>query len=119
MKGLKWVIFSILFISIGSLTLKYGVTQIGELTLNNLSSMAVAIVTNPYILMGLFVYLCSSFTWMLAISKSDLSQAYPILSSTYAFIPIFSWILFHDVISIQRWVGIGVVCIGIILMSRS
>ena len=119
MAALKWVGLSDLLVSSGSIFIKFGVNKIGTIALSELSSKAMTLITNPYLILGVMLYVLSSFTWMLAISKIDLSKAYPILSSTYAFIPIVSWMIFGDVITSQRWIGIAIVCVGIMFMARS
>lgn len=119
MKPIKLIFISIILICTGSMLLKYGVSQIGGITLQNLSSLAFQLITNIPLIIGIILYLLSSLTWMLALSRSDLSKAYPILASAYALVPILSWIIFNDTISILRWSGIATVCIGVILMSKS
>ena len=119
MKPLKLILISVILICTASMLLKYGVSQIGEITLSNLGSSALKIITNIPLIIGVMMYILSSLTWMLAISRSDLSKAYPILASAYALVPVLSWIIFDDAISLFRWLGIAVVCMGVILMSRS
>ena len=119
MRPLKLIFISIILICTGSMLLKYGVSQIGGITLSNFSGSVLLIITNVPLLVGFMMYILSSLTWMLAISRSDLSKAYPILASAYALVPVLSWIIFDDAISALRWAGIAVVCIGVILMSRS
>lgn len=119
MRPLKLIFISVILIFTGSMLLKYGVSQIGGITLSNLGSSAMLVLTNVPLLIGFMMYILSSLTWMLAISRSDLSKAYPILASAYAIVPVLSWIIFDDAISILRWAGIATVCIGVILMSRS
>ena len=119
MKPLKLILVSVILICTGSMLLKYGVSQIGGITLSNFRSLILKILTNVPLMVGIAMYILSSLTWMLAISRSDLSKAYPILASAYALVPVLSWIIFDDAIPMLRWAGIGTVCIGVILMSRS
>jgi uncharacterized membrane protein len=119
MKSLKWIIMSVLLVSIASILLKLGMNEVGKLTFSNLTSLAFVIIKNPFIILGMFCYVLSSFTWLMTLSKTDLSKAYPILSSTYALIPILSWVVFKDVITTVRWLGIAIVCVGIVFMARS
>ena len=119
MRPLKLILISVVLICTGSMLLKYGVGQIGGITWSNFGDSVLKILVNAPLMVGFTMYILSSLTWMLAISRSDLSKAYPILASAYALVPVLSWIIFDDAISWFRWAGIAVVCMGVILMSRS
>jgi multidrug transporter EmrE-like cation transporter len=53
------------------------------------------------------------------LSRVHLSFAYPILALGYVLTALCSWYLFNEAISPTRWAGIIVICVGVVLVSRS
>jgi undecaprenyl phosphate-alpha-L-ara4N flippase subunit ArnE len=58
------------------------------------------------------------FFWLYALARIDLSLAYPTVSSSYIVIAVASLLLFNEKIPPTRWVGMGIIIVGIIVMYR-
>jgi multidrug transporter EmrE-like cation transporter len=56
---------------------------------------------------------------MIAMTKFDISYAYPFTTLGYVLILIFSALLFKESIDIYKLVGISLIIFGIILTSKS
>jgi drug/metabolite transporter (DMT)-like permease len=56
--------------------------------------------------------------WMAAITKFELSYAYPFMSLSFLLVLILSAILFHEPLTVSKVVGVGLVVAGIIIGSR-
>lgn len=67
----------------------------------------------PMVIVAFFFTFLSGLTWILAISKLDLSQAYPYVAITYILVPSAGIFLFGEVMSMQKIVGSLVVIVGI------
>lgn len=121
MNRITKVLLSVLAVGIAQLLLKYGMNKLGPLSFSsdNLLQTAASLFTSPAILIGAVLFGASSLLWLLAISETELSYAYPILGLGYAFVAFFSWILFNETLSAVRWIGIITITAGIIVMSRS
>ncbi len=121
MNKTKLVLLSVFTVSIAQILLKYGVNQLGTISYH-LSSLVITFLTifsNPAILIGLALFGLSSLLWLIAISESELSFAYPLLGTGYAVVAILSWLLFNENMSMLRIFGIIVVFLGVYNMSRS
>ncbi|ABU60005.1 EamA family transporter [Roseiflexus castenholzii] len=105
----------------GQLLLKVGMAQLGalEISIAALPSLMMRIVTSPYILIGLTIYFGGVFFWLLALNRADLSYVYPFASLSYVLITLASWLLLHEAVPPLRWIGLAVICIGVILVARS
>jgi multidrug transporter EmrE-like cation transporter len=68
---------------------------------------------------GLAVYGLSSVCWLWVLSRAPLSFAYPILSVTFPIVVGASAILFSELILPVRWMGVGMIMVGVSLLSRS
>ena len=96
----------------------------GLLAQNNFSESLIKLsawlnlILNPNIIMGVVFFAISFITWMIALSKIELSLAYPTVSITYIIIALASWYFFNEHISVYRWLGIGIIMFGIIVMYQ-
>ena len=74
---------------------------------------------NPYVLGGVGAYGFSSIFWLILLSRVQLSYAYPALSLGYVAVTIVSALLLNETVSPLRWLSVAVICVGVILLSRS
>ncbi len=118
MKALKYILASVLLVNLGNLVAKYGLQQTG-FSSSALISSYIGFFTNPFILLGLMAVGTSSIFWLAALSKADLSYAYPMISIGYIITAVASWIFFKENLTLIRMAGIFVICSGVFLMSRS
>lgn len=119
-RALVLVFVSVLFIVVAQLMLKHGLNSVGGLDFSQgVVSAFLLVFQNPYILLGLFLYVCSSVLWLLVLSQAHLSFAYPILSIGYVFVAGLSWFFFGEHLSSLRLLGLGVIVTGVFLLSRT
>ena len=107
---------------VGQLTLKMGMTQVGRLGAEVLAQplqSAFRVVANPLVVGGLGFYVLGAVLWLTVLSRAPLSFAYPILALSYALTPILAWALLGEAVPSIRWFGVGVICLGVFLVSRS
>ena len=69
---------------------------------------------DPYVLSGFASAFIASFFWMAAVSKFEISVAYPFMSLAFVLVLLFSVLLFQEPITIGKVVGMGLICAGII-----
>lgn len=112
---------SILLASIGQIVLKLGANQLRgiKLSLSTIPQVCVNFYTNVPILTGMAFYVISSFLWILALTKAELSFAYPMVAFSYVIVSLFSWIIFKDHLNVTRLLALGIIIVGVILLSRS
>ena len=118
MKVIKYILASVLLVNVGNLVAKYGLQQ-STFNFDALVSSYVTFFTNPFILLGIASIGISSVFWLAALSKADLSYAYPMISIGYIITAIASWMFFEENLTLIRIAGIFVICSGVFLMSRS
>lgn len=88
-------------------------------SLENLNVWLPQLFTDIYLYIGFFCYGVSIFAWMYVLSKVEVSYAYPFLSIGYIFTAIIGYYAFNENLSITRIAGIVIICIGVVLISRS
>ena len=101
--------------------LKQGMLQIGhfEFTAANAIPISIKAATNLSIFAGLSCYVISVIVWMLVLSRVEVSYAYPFLSVGYILTTVLGYWFFNETITIERIVGILLICIGVIFVARS
>ena len=119
--AIVYILISVLGGAAGQVLLKKGMGSMGPLTLslNQLGSILWRMATNPYVVFGLGVYMLSTIFWLTALSRVNLSYAYPFASLSYIVMLVVSWQLFKEDISFLRLMGSLVIGIGVFLISRS
>jgi len=81
--------------------------------------MAFKVLTQWPYLLGFTFYGVSLVVWILALTRVPVTIAYPMLSIGYVVNALLAWWLFGEHVSVQRWLGIGVIVIGVVLVARS
>jgi drug/metabolite transporter (DMT)-like permease len=118
-----WVLSGVLLNAVAQLLLKAGASSAGHISLAAgspaLWRIATGLVQHPAILGGLVCYAISVLLWIVALSRVEVSIAYPMLSIGYVVNALLAWWLFGEDVNAQRWLGIGVIVIGVVLVSRS
>jgi len=112
---------SVLLNAAAQLFLKAGTNTLKTLNLSgdNIFYAATKIVFEIHILGGLGCYVLSVAIWILALSRVDVSIAYPLLSIGYVVNFFAAWYLFGEIISAQKMIGIAVIILGVFIISRS
>jgi multidrug transporter EmrE-like cation transporter len=118
---LALVLTGVLLNAAAQLLLKAGSRAISgvEFTFANGWTLAERIALNPPILAGLACYVVSVVFWILALSRVDVSIAYPMLSIGYIVTAVAGWLLFAESLSVTRVGGIFIIIAGVWLVARS
>jgi len=103
------------------LLLKAGVKDIGIIKLDpaNLFGAGLKLALEPHILGGLACYVISVVVWILALSRVQVSIAYPMLSMGYVVTAFAAWWLMGEPVNAMRMSGIAVIIVGVYLVARS
>jgi drug/metabolite transporter (DMT)-like permease len=81
----------------------------------SLLEMVKNLLLNKYIILGVLFSGLSSLSWLFVLSKTSLSVSYPFVSLAFPLVLVLSHYFFEDSIPTMRWVGIGIVVIGLII----
>lgn len=74
---------------------------------------------DPWIIFSLGLAFLAALFWMLALTKFQLSFAYPFTSLSFILIVIGSVWLFHEPLTAYKLASLGFITIGLVLLSRS
>lgn len=118
---LPLIIFCVLLNTAAQILLKIGMNAIGpfEFASHNFWPIFKKVAESPAIFGGLCLYVLSVGFWMVALSRVDVSYAYPLSSLGYVFTALAGYALLQEGLSPSRIFGILVILGGVYLVSRS
>ena len=77
------------------------------------------IVTNKFVFTGLVAYAIAMIFWLGALSQLDVSFMYPLLSLGYVLIALFAMAFLGETVTLERWIGIILIIIGVYFIFSS
>ena len=102
---------------VGQLLMKSGMNQVGAIDRLGVAAL-IRVFSNPWVLLGFASYGLSSVVYLMALSKLDLSVAYPMIGLGYVLVVLFSWLLLREPVGVARWVGVFLIVAGVWLVGR-
>lgn len=120
--GYFYIFGTIFFTVYGQLILKWRMSTIGISLPNEFLDkifFLFKLVFDPFIFSGFASAFIASFFWMAAMTKFELSYAYPFMSGAFVFVFILSVLFFNEIVTWQKILGLALIVAGIIVTSRS
>jgi drug/metabolite transporter (DMT)-like permease len=117
-----FIISGVLLNACAQVLLKAGTNALGgaiHLTVGNAFETFVRVASQLPILAGLACYALSLVVWIMGLSRTDVTIAYPMLSLGYVIAAAGAWLFLGETISPQRLLAIGVIMVGVVLLARS
>ena len=115
------VLTGVLLNAAAQLLIKAGAETVGQFsfTVSNIWHAGLHFALQWQILLGLVCYAVSVVVWILALTRVQVSMAYPMLSLGYVVTAFAAWWLFGEALTIQKLVGIAIIIVGVILVARA
>ena len=104
----------------GQIAIKMQVAQAGVLPQAGGDKLAflIRLLLNPWIVAAFAAAFLASVAWMGAMTKFQLSHAYPFMSLNFVIVLALSAWLFNEPMSITRMAGVALICIGTIVAAQ-
>jgi len=120
-KYIPLILVGVLLNAVAQILLKKGMLSIGyfEFHFENFFPIIKKVTNNLYILSGLTSYVISVMIWLLVLARVEVSYAYPFLSVGYVVVTVMGYVIFQENLSWMRVIGIAVIIVGVLLLSRS
>ena len=81
-------------------------------------ALAFSMLLNPYSIIALILTLLAGVTWMIAMTKFEISYAYPFTLLGLVLVTIFSVVFFGESISVYKIGGIALIILGVVVISK-
>jgi drug/metabolite transporter (DMT)-like permease len=108
--------------TIGDILLAKGMKELGDISLLNLRgilNVTIQALTTPKLIIGTFMLAIFFFLWLAVLSWEDLSVALPMQALNYVLVAFLSQYYLGEMVTPLRWAGTILVCIGVMLITRS
>jgi multidrug transporter EmrE-like cation transporter len=115
------VITGVLLNAAAQFALKASVRDVGAIALSASSAlpMALRLGAEPWLWLGLGCYGVSVIVWILALSRVEVSIAYPMLSIGYVVNALAAWAWLGESMNPAKVLGIGIIVLGVFVLARA
>ena len=106
----------------GLLIIKFGVNKLEPVPFDSMAGIlrfAFRALTNLYILSGFAAAFIAAMTWVIAMSKYDLSALFPLLGLNFILVPLAAVILLNEPITVSKCIGTTFIFAGVLILSQS
>jgi multidrug transporter EmrE-like cation transporter len=86
---------------------------------DHLIRTAAALVTDPFLLLGMLCYAVSIAIWIAVLSRVEVSVAYPFLSIGYVIVIVVGFAFLGENVTLLRVAGVTLICAGLVCISQS
>ncbi|WP_163530152.1 EamA family transporter [Halobacillus ihumii] len=119
--GYFYILGTIVFTVYGQLMLKWRIEKYGSLPADVKDKILflLQLLLDPLILSGFLSAFIASIFWMGAMTKFDISYAYPFMSLSFVLVFVLSVLLFQEPVTLYKVIGLGFIVTGIIITSQS
>ncbi|MGA8618026.1 MAG: EamA family transporter [Candidatus Sulfotelmatobacter sp.] len=103
---------------LGNFTLSRGLHEVGRLISFSPWPYIHAFV-NPLVVLGVLLLIVWLISQLSLLSRVDLSYVLPVTSVSYVLTALMGEFLLHERVSTERWIGIGLIALGVSLVVRT
>lgn len=115
------VIASVFLNVVGQVFIKKGVDNliIDNSSLVEKVLFMVKSIFSTWIFLGFSSVFLASILWMFALTKLELGTAYPFMSLSFILILVFGYLFLNESITLYKLLGVLLIMIGVVLVSKS
>ncbi|MGA7979973.1 MAG: SMR family transporter, partial [Chromatiaceae bacterium] len=101
--------------------LKASVRDLGPIALSVSGAVptTLRLAAEPWLWLGLGCYAVSVVVWILALSRVEVSIAYPMLSIGYVVNALAAWAWLGESMNLTKMAGIGIIILGVFVLARA
>ena len=106
----------------GHVLLAKGMKTIGDLTeapASLVGGMVGRTLSNPWVLVGVALQAGFFFMYLTLLSRADVSKILPMTAFDYIVVALLAQLLLAEPVTPARWSGIGLIVLGVFLVSRT
>lgn len=117
--GFVYIFLTVILTTYGQLVLKWRMNQFDGMPVGLTDKIFYffRLLKDFYILSSFFAAFLGSLTWMAALTKFELSFAYPFMSLSFALVLVAGYFFLNEGLSFYKIIGITLILIGIIVAS--
>jgi len=115
-----YVACTILFVVYAQIIIKWQVLAAGAFPADTADKLwfLAKLLVNPWVVSALAASFLAAVAWMAAMTKLELSYAYPFTSLAFVLVMIASALFFNEPVTGPKIAGIALICLGIVIGSQ-
>jgi multidrug transporter EmrE-like cation transporter len=115
-----YIFLTVMLTVYGQIAIKWQILKSGTLpeALPDKISFLFQLLLNPWIVSALAAAFLASIFWMAAMTKLQLSEAYPFMSLAFVLVLLASGLFFQEPITILKVAGITLIILGVVVGSQ-
>jgi drug/metabolite transporter (DMT)-like permease len=120
MKNSILILTSVSLNALAQIFMRYGMLKIGAVPFSAavIAEALPAMLANVFLYFALFCYGASTVLWMLILSRVEVSFAYAFSSFGIILVTVMGSLALKEHVSLIRAAGIGIVCLGVVLVAK-
>ena len=122
LKTLLLVMVAVVLGGVGHVMLAKGMKPVGDLVeapSGRLGGMVARALGSPWIILGVALQALFFFMYLALLSRTEVSQLLPLTALDYIVVALLAQWLLGEVVTPARWAGIGLIVVGVALVSRT
>jgi uncharacterized membrane protein len=116
------VLIASLLAGVGHVMLAKGMKTIGDMTeapSSHLGGMAARVLANPWVILGVVFQAAFFVMYLTLLSRADVSQVLPMTAVDYIVVVLLAQMLLGEIVTPIRWMGAGLITIGVLMVGRT
>lgn len=115
-----FIFATIIFTVYSQLVMRWQVMAAGPLPVDTSGkvSYVINLLFTPWVLSGIVATFLAGVSWMLAMTKFEISYAYPFVGLNYILVLVAAFFLFNETLSVTKLIGSALVVVGVVVVSR-
>ena len=120
--SLSLILVSVTLTALAQLLMKAGMSSpavqsaLGE---DGVVNSILAVAFSPLVILGLVTFALSASTWLMALAKVPVSQAYPFVALGMVLTTAGGYLFLDESLSLLRLAGIATVAVGVVMVGSS
>jgi drug/metabolite transporter (DMT)-like permease len=113
------ILLSVVCSSLAHVALKIGMNAVRATPAAGPWEYALRTALNPFVILGMGLHFVALAIWLYALSKVDVSYAYPFIALGFVLVLAYSHFFLHEDVNLWRLAGVLLICGGVALVAKS
>jgi uncharacterized membrane protein len=116
-----YILATVLLTVFGQMILKWRMDQIGAMPGGGMANLRflLGLVIDPFVLASFFSAFAAALAWMAAMTRFELSYAYPFTSLNFVIVLVLSTWLLGETFTLTKTIGVALIVIGTLIVGSS
>lgn len=116
-----YILSTVIFTVYSQLIMRWQVSLAGTLPADTLGKIqfVAQLLVNPWIFSSVVATLLAGISWMLAMTRFEISYAYPWIGLNFVMMLIFGILIFDESFNMAKLLGTFLVIVGIVIIAQS